>query len=79
MIFFNLHVILKLTFEFSCTEGTESANQTHLRGLRRFKEEYTVRKSILVTMDPRPRKTDDQIDILPWKIFLQELWGGKIA
>jgi predicted AAA+ superfamily ATPase len=59
-------------------KATESANQTHLRGLRRFKEEYKVRKSILVTLDSRARKTDDQIDILPWKIFLEELWGGRI-
>jgi predicted AAA+ superfamily ATPase len=59
-------------------KSTESATQTHLTGLRRFKEEYSARRSILVSMDPRPRKTADQIEIFPWQTFLEELWQGDI-
>lgn len=58
-------------------KSTELAGKTHLKGLRRFKEEYTVRRSILVSLDSKPRKTEDQIEILPWQIFLEELWGGE--
>ena len=54
------------------------ANKTHLRGLRAFKQEHTVRRSILVSLDPNPRKTEDQIEILPWQTFLEQLWGGKV-
>jgi len=54
------------------------ANKTHLKGLRRFREEYSVRRSILVSLDPKPRKTEDQIEILPWQLFLEQLWGGDI-
>ena len=60
-------------------KSTDSANTTHLKGLRRFKEEYTVRRSILVSLDPKPRKTEDQIEILPWQMFLEQLWSGKVV
>jgi len=59
-------------------KSTELAHATYLKGLRRFKEEYTVRRCILVSMDARPRKTEDHIEILPWAVFLKQLWGGEI-
>jgi predicted AAA+ superfamily ATPase len=59
-------------------KSTNMANSTHLKGLRRFKEEYSVRRSILVSLDPKARKTKDHIEILPWQEFLQQLWGGDI-
>jgi predicted AAA+ superfamily ATPase len=48
----------------------------HLKGMRAFKEEYTARRYIVVSMDPKPRKTADGIDILPWEVFLDRLWKG---
>jgi predicted AAA+ superfamily ATPase len=59
-------------------KSTELANETHLKGLRRFREEYTVRRSLLVSLDPTPRRTEDGIEILPWQTFLKELWDGRI-
>jgi predicted AAA+ superfamily ATPase len=49
----------------------------HLKGMRAFKEEYTARRYIVVSMDPKPRKTADGIDILPWEVFLDRLWKGR--
>jgi predicted AAA+ superfamily ATPase len=48
----------------------------HLKGIGAFKEEYAARRYILISLDPKPRKTIDGIDILPWKIFLDRLWEG---
>jgi len=59
-------------------KASELASATHLKGLRRFKEEYKVQRSILVSLDSKPRKTEDQIEILPWQIFLKRLWDGEI-
>ena len=59
-------------------KSTKLANTTHLKGLRRFKEEYSVQRSILVSLDSKPRKTEDQIEILPWQIFLEQLWAGEV-
>lgn len=59
-------------------KSTELANEAHMKGLRNFKDEYKVKRSILVSLDTTPRKTQDGIEILPWKVFLQDLWNGRI-
>lgn len=50
----------------------------HLTGLRAFREDYRAHRLIAVSMDPKPRRTSDGIDILPWDEFLNRLWGNKI-
>jgi len=52
-------------------------NPRHLKGLKSFAEEYKVRQLIIVSADPYPRKIDN-IMALPWKVFLEKLWGGEI-
>ncbi|MEW6666070.1 MAG: AAA family ATPase [Thermodesulfobacteriota bacterium] len=59
-------------------KSTELANDAHLKGLRSFKDEYTVRRPLLVSLDPTPRRTEDGIEILPWQVFLRDLWDGRI-
>jgi len=49
----------------------------HLKGLKSFAEEYTVKKSFLVCNEMYVRKVGE-ILILPWKVFLEMLWGGEI-
>jgi predicted AAA+ superfamily ATPase len=58
-------------------KATEQATERHLRGLKAFTEEYTVKKAILISNDPSPRLVNN-ILVLPWKIFLQRLWNGEI-
>jgi len=58
-------------------KSTSNAIPRHVKGLYSFAEEYTVRKLILVTNDPFPRQMGDVL-VLPWKIFLQNLWAQKI-
>ncbi|RLD56447.1 MAG: AAA family ATPase [Bacteroidetes bacterium] len=58
-------------------KATEHANVRHLKGLKSFSTEYNVKKLILVSNDPLPRQLED-IEILPWEIFLDRLWAGEI-
>jgi predicted AAA+ superfamily ATPase len=58
-------------------KATEQASSRHLKGLKAFSEEYTVKKLILISNDPLPRQVDN-ILILPWKVFLNRLWNGEI-
>jgi predicted AAA+ superfamily ATPase len=58
-------------------KSTDRVVDKHLKGLRAFKEEHDS-KGILVSRDPRPRKTPDDILILPWQDFLERLWSGEI-
>lgn len=58
-------------------KSASMAKPRHLSGLRQFGEEYTVKKQILVTNDQEPRIMG-KVHILPWKVFLEKLWGGEI-
>lgn len=58
-------------------KSTESAKPRHLAGLKSLSEEYTIKKQILVTNDPDPRQIG-AVTILPWRIFLDKLWGGEL-
>jgi predicted AAA+ superfamily ATPase len=49
----------------------------HLNGLKAFMEEYEVKKAIVVCNEPLPRLVDN-IEILPWQIFLERLWSGEL-
>ncbi len=58
-------------------KGVEYVLDHHLRGLVAFDEEYRTKHSIIVSMDPKPRQVG-RITIMPWKIFLNRLWGDEI-
>ncbi len=59
-------------------KSTSNVSQRHLKGIRAFKEEYTARHYLVVSMDPRPRRTEDGVDILPWQVFLERLWQNEL-
>jgi predicted AAA+ superfamily ATPase len=58
-------------------KSCESVKDKHLKGIRAFKEECKSKRYIVISRDAAPRRTSDGIDILPWRIFLQQLWGGE--
>lgn len=58
-------------------KSTSMAQERHLKGLKSFEEEYTVKKMILVSNDPLPRKVGN-VTILPWQVFLDQLWDGEL-
>ncbi len=58
-------------------KSTSLADDRHFRGLRAFQEEYKVKEALLVSRDPKPRKVGN-IRVLPWEVFLGELWSGKL-
>ena len=63
-------------------EAKASARITpnHLRGLRSLAEEHPqVGQRIVVCLEPRPRRTDDGIDILPAQVFVDRLWSRGLA
>jgi len=42
------------------------------------KEHPRVKRRIVVGLEPRARRTDDGIDILPVSQFVQQLWGNTL-
>ena len=62
-------------------EAKSSARVTrnHPKGLRTLIDEHPeVRHRIVVCLEPRARRTDDGIDILPATTFAQRLWSGEL-
>ncbi len=58
-------------------KGVAEVHSHHLRSMNAFQEEYKPKKEIVVSLDARPR-TVNGITIMPWKIFLDDLWAGLI-
>ncbi|HTR02236.1 MAG TPA: DUF4143 domain-containing protein [Thermoanaerobaculia bacterium] len=51
----------------------------HLKGLRQLAvDQPTVRRRIVASLEPSPRVTEDGIEILPWRVFLDRLWSGEL-
>ena len=63
-------------------EAKASARITpnHLRGLRSLAREHPqVEQRLMVCLEPRARRTEDGIDILPAQTFVDRLWAGELA
>jgi len=54
-------------------KSSSQVNYRDLKGIRAFREEHSPRRSIVVSRDRVPRTTEDGIEILPWKHFLEML------
>lgn len=51
-----------------------------LKGLRRLAEDHPrVARRIVVCREPRARRTDDGIELLPVASFIRQLWAGDIV
>lgn len=60
-------------------KATSRARDEHLRGLRECRIDHPrVKRRILVSLDPRARRTEDGIEILPWRTFAKRLWQGEL-
>ena len=54
--------------------------RTHLKGLRTLTDEHpNAQRRFVVCLEPRPRRTDDGIDILPATTFANRLWSGELV
>jgi predicted AAA+ superfamily ATPase len=61
-------------------KSSERITRDHLKGLRRLVEDHPrVGRRVVVCREPRARKTDDGIEILPVASFVKRLWAGDLA
>ena len=57
---------------------SKNITNKELKGLRAFMEEKAVKNYIIVCRELFERTTEDEIRIMPWKLFLDKLWNGEI-
>ncbi|MBI4668547.1 MAG: hypothetical protein HY747_05080, partial [Elusimicrobia bacterium] len=55
-------------------KATEFVSDKHLAGLRALAQDLKLKRKIVVSMDASRRKIGD-IEVLPVRDFLDELWG----
>ncbi|WP_447970037.1 ATP-binding protein [Nitrospira sp. M1] len=58
-------------------KGTNRVDSRELRPLLTFIDEYHPRQAIIVCNEPAERVIES-IRIKPWRVFLEELWEGKV-
>ena len=51
----------------------------HLKGLRSMAADHPGGRRVVVCLEPRARRTDDGIDILPATTFVRRLWDRDLA
>ena len=60
-------------------KATSTVTHRHLKGLRTLAEEHPGVRRTVVCLEPRPRRTDDGIDILPAADFAHRLWHDGLV
>ncbi|MDA9101259.1 AAA family ATPase [Omnitrophica bacterium] len=58
-------------------KGTSRVDPNDLRSVKAFIEEYSPKKTYVVCNEPEARLVG-KIRLVPWRIFLKELWQGKV-
>ncbi|MFA6321541.1 MAG: DUF4143 domain-containing protein [Candidatus Omnitrophota bacterium] len=58
-------------------KGSDYLNKKDLNGLSAFTEAYLPKRSIVVCNE-KEKRLHGKIEILPWEMFLHQLWSGKI-
>jgi predicted AAA+ superfamily ATPase len=60
-------------------KATARVHDGHLQGLRQIAIDHPhVRRRLVVSLDPKRRRTEDGIDILPARVFAQQLWQDAL-
>ncbi len=60
-------------------KSTREVRAADLKGLRALREEHTPKCSQVVCRVQNRRRTEDGIDIVPWREFCRELWAGELV
>ncbi|OGW84301.1 MAG: hypothetical protein A2987_01715 [Omnitrophica bacterium RIFCSPLOWO2_01_FULL_45_10] len=58
-------------------KGSSHVDKRDMYGLNAFTEAFSPNKSILVCNE-KEKRVHGKITMLPWEVFLHELWAGKI-
>ena len=59
-------------------KGSKNISSQDLKNLKALQEEKKLKNYVLVCLEKEPRIIE-QIQILPWRIFLEKLWGEQLT
>ncbi len=59
-------------------KGGARVHDGDLRGLRALRQSHRPKRAFVVCLERAVRRVDPRIEILPWKSFVETLWGGDL-
>ena len=59
-------------------KASSRIHSKHLKGLKALREEWKVKNLIVVCLEAAPRTVSQNIQILPWRLFLKKLWKENL-
>jgi uncharacterized protein len=60
-------------------KGSGRVHEGDLRGLAALRDEWNVRRAVVVSLEREPRTTGDGVEVLPWRVFVDRLWSGDLG
>ena len=57
---------------------TTKVTSDHVRGLRELVRTIRASERVVVCLEPRRRRTDDGIDVMPAEVFARQLAAGEL-
>lgn len=58
-------------------KGSSRVHEGDIRSLQTMIEDGPVKKLCLVCLEKQPRNLTNNIQVLPWQMFIEQLWSGK--
>ena len=58
-------------------KNSKRIHDSDTKALRVLQEEQKVRRCIMISFESEPKRLGHHIECLPWKMFLDMLWGGE--
>ncbi|OHB76893.1 MAG: hypothetical protein A2Z34_10170 [Planctomycetes bacterium RBG_16_59_8] len=60
-------------------KGSSRVHDGDVRSISALLEDGPVKRRCIVCLENEPRRVAKEIEILPWRLFLERLWGGELA
>lgn len=57
-------------------KSSKRVHETDTKALKTLQDEYDVKQTFLISFEETPKIISDNIQCLPWKMFLEKLWNG---
>lgn len=59
-------------------KGSARVHEGDLRSLQALREDGPIKRSCLVCLEKQPRNLTNNIQILPWRMFIEQLWNNEL-
>lgn len=58
-------------------KGSDRVHEGDIRSLKALQEDGPVKRCVVVSLETEPRWLGGNIEIMPWRFFIERLWNGE--